>query len=355
MNCIDIEVGYEEAKKQISNVCNLFRSNYSHASPIKVFETSYIVADKNYIFYASHNNGFQKDSILKVDLVAHKDDMLKQLDIFKNLNDNGIIKYEDKVLIIDSLYFFQQGLDNQNNEIKLLNYWISLENLFANFKPDILDQNNNCTKFDQISLFVSKFIAYRNIYHFGWEIYYYIDKLQRNIHRSFDCVYSDLILPEKLIEEANLTPQNIFDAPDKTYLYKFIDSIDEIIKINNKRPLANILLNDIKQFYTDNKMAEKIIKDKESIISNELLLIYRLRNKIVHNANYNGNFLKYHVIQLEDIIHTVLLYLEDIFSKVNNATTIQDAFINNYIEEESFIEKLKTNESFTLYNMLKEE
>ena len=110
-------------------------------------------------------------------------------------------------------------------------------------------------------------------------------------------------------------------------------------------------LEELKGILNNNDNAKKFLQDNEIKLKEMLLLIYRLRNMIVHNAQYNITFLDYYAKQIERIAAEALrviifVYLDT--SKNSMYELIMDMYIHNKIELQ---EELKTKD---VYNLMKE-
>ena len=119
--------------------------------------------------------------------------------------------------------------------------------------------------------------------------------------------------------------------------------------MNNEVDIDN--LEEINNILFDNNMANNFLNDNEIKLRDMLLLIYRLRNMIVHNAHYNITFLDYYARQIEKIaaeaLRTIIfVYLDT--SKNSMYELIMDMYIHNKIELQ---EELKTK---NIYKLLKE-
>ena len=133
-------------------------------------------------------------------------------------------------------------------------------------------------------------------------------------------------------------------------MFGFIDNLEELKNnLQNEVDIDN--LEELKGILNNNDNAKKFLQDNEIKLKEMLLLIYRLRNMIVHNAQYNITFLDYYAKQIERIAAEALrviifVYLDT--SKNSMYELIMDMYIHNKIELQ---EELKTKD---VYNLMKE-
>lgn len=100
-------------------------------------------------------------------------------------------------------------------------------------------------------------------------------------------------------------------------------------------------------------MAKEFVRSNEINLREMLLLIYRLRNMIVHNAQYNITFLDYYAKQIEKIAAKTLnaiigWYLKT--AKNDMYELIMHIYIHNKIELE---EEMKTQNIYDIIKKLK--
>ena len=76
------------------------------------------------------------------------------------------------------------------------------------------------------------------------------------------------------------------------------------------RAIIREKIEDTLGFYADTTFAKKLIESYLKEIKNDVLLLYRYRNKIVHNAHYDNTILPYYVEKIRryagDLLRTVI-------------------------------------------------
>jgi hypothetical protein len=101
----------------------------------------------------------------------------------------------------------------------------------------------------------------------------------------------------------------------------------------------------LKDFYHNKDFTIVKFKEFELQIKNEILMIYRLRNLIVHNAQYDYTLLPYFTWKIESLTGN---FIRKIISERNNGNNdFRDILIGIYYEKEKLINDIK-NKSIDL-------
>ncbi len=177
------------------------------------------------------------------------------------------------------------------------------------------------------------------IYQIGWDFYNYLFHLynsKQNDKRLLE-------LPKEVAKKCMLEPV----YPKRIYLKDFLDNLGLLEKsINQKIILEKISF--ISKFYFDISFAKKHLLEKIEDLKNDILLIYRLRNKIVHKAHYDNNILPYYIQKIEKYSSTLLQELLSGY-KQNNKITQEEIFSKRYIHSKIIISKLENGVSIDFF------
>jgi hypothetical protein len=182
--------------------------------------------------------------------------------------------------IIESLNWKKKAVESFNVNEKILWFWVSLENLMN-------DGNNRSS--ENIFFYVSKYLAIYQFYNFVWKHYYKLIDISRFGLISYrkkdnkDLRDLDVIL--------GLDSDNKENNQQNYYLKDFIENIDLIQSKFEKEELLYYQLEYLKLIFNNPEKLKKILEDFENISKEKLLYVYRIRNKIVHNANTEENTL----------------------------------------------------------------
>jgi len=218
----------------------------------------------------------------------------------------------------------------------LLWYWICIENLFTkefgNVSNWLLESKVHETPF-KISLeILPRMRTIYLAYHIGWNVYNKVNSVVSKIMRLPN---DSLKLPQSLLEKANLLREH----GKKIYLANFIKALPEIKKYIKSELLLD-QINDISMFYSEKEYTVKMLDEKIKNAKSEVVMLYRMRNKIVHNANYDNFLLPYFLSSANqfagDLLNRVLelyykegiLRLEEIMLRIFSEYDILRAKLN---------------------------
>lgn len=190
----------------------------------------------------------------------------------ENKKYNEVVKfYSNKILqkniplidrnIVNSIYWKRKAIEVVDDNQKILFHWIALENILSNT--------------DNIFRIVPKLLAKVELYGFAWTHF----KILKNLIGETPFFPKIVNLPQQLIISIGLNTNTI-------HIKKFINQIDKINKHIDKNSLFYDELNYLKSIFTDTDKCIELLDSFEKNISEKLIYVYRIRNKIAHNA-YN--------------------------------------------------------------------
>lgn len=130
----------------------------------------------------------------------------------------------------------------------------------------------------------------------------------------------------------------------KIYLKSFIDEL-AVIEHEVKRTIVKEKVTLAKKFYQNEKNIQKKMLDKwKETAQNEMLLLYRLRNKIVHNAHYDYTILPFYLEKARTFAGMILRYSIKELNE-NLSLSLKDILLKPIVEMRLIEEKLKNNET----------
>lgn len=228
--------------------------------------TQYIVLDDKNKRIAT---GF---SLSKVFLPYRHSKYIKE---FINNSDKNYLEYYLRLLkqddliginkqIKDSLNWKRKAMEATNYNEAILWYWVSIENLF--------NSENGATKL--IFDFAPKILTQVYIHHFIGQTYTNI------LDRAFS--FGDDNISHKAREIMKNTLQNM---PKNMTHKEFIEKVKEICENFNKNSFFYDRLQDFREKFEKKGEFKKFIEKYKKQIEQELIFLYRIRNKIVHNAS----------------------------------------------------------------------
>jgi len=200
------------------------------------------------------------------------------------------------------------------------------------------------SKITLIQEIASRLLLCRYVYQYGWDVFHELDSLIKYNNRNNEKIN----ISDDILDNAGL-----YSDPKKeghiVYLYKFLDNLSEIISSTKDEIMLEKLIS-IKELYFNNNIAKIKIKSLFNDIKNEMLLLYRIRNKIVHNAFFHSPFMEYYVNKLEFIVSMIFF---DIIDK-KGKKTFEEKIIKKYVEYENITNRLKRDVNYTLYQYIKD-
>lgn len=326
MNVIVLQAGQDiknakiDAVKKIGRICDFFKLFNNSKAKLQLDDSSYRVLfeDKSLYSWAMGND---KNKIGPYDIIRDPESTKDVNNLFEKIYLNENITKNDKSIIFDSLHFFRKAIESDSQEEILLNFWISLERLF-------LDFDTFSSKFERTCTFVQAILIERFIFLNGWNCYNLIDNLLKSKTGHRTGFVQEIDFPKELQIKANIG--EYLSLPLTIELKKFIDCIPEI-KNYSKNLVANDIMQNIYDFYKNHKKAEKEITTKIEEIKSVLLMIYRQRNQIVHNARYDKTLIEYNIAQIKSIVTIVLV---DLLNALEHSNSLKDVIMNFYIKYE---------------------
>ena len=335
-----------ELIEKVFDVLRLYRPKYK--SDFKVISASYIILDENYSDVGMQQGRNKENPELEYYFFLDLHDEIKlrkESDVHKYFNKYCTIvhkAYEDlnsiEKKIMYSMHWYRKGNESNINEDKLLNYWIAFENIFSkDFEYEEID--NKIKLFSIIKENFPPIGILESILNILEETYLYIKELYF-AHRKL------LIIPEKVVEASKIDPP----TGSTINLKDFLDNIPSLIDVINYKVIKEKLIF-IKKLYSDNNFLKKYIKQNEKNIKNDLLLIYRLRNKIVHKAHYDNRILPYYVKKIEKYSRILLIEVNEKYIK-NQKLNLKEIILSSHIKIEMLENKIKNNLHIDLFNEL---
>lgn len=240
----------------------------------------------------------------------------------------------DSKKLLRAIHWYQKGRTVKSAEDKLLFHWIALESLLKsseNIYNSIVGKKDSRI-LDCMQKICAAIIAKNYFRNHCVNMYINLNDLTQNWNNYYD-------LPSELIEKAGLNMKE----GDKIYVNKFFDNLQSIEDCLNCE-IQKTIIHELGEFYKD----VSGIKQEEKEIKDIILLTYRLRNLIAHNAVYPRYIINHYANQLQGICSVVLWHIMESYRTLNmsldeicvDISTKYDEFILNIDDE---IAKLKAS------------
>ena len=328
------------AKAKLEEVLDIMMLTYRTKSPITIATNIYaVVADGREISMSISVKGNDPQ-------MASRDEMMRYLDaldltdvdgdVFKFMSDKhqvlevgqGVLKRRLK----NAAHWYAKAVAADKDVDVLLYSWFAIEGLLKvedKTKAEMADRNKEMNSLKVIQEFVTSIIC-KSYYH-GYlrETYRNFLFLTNEYHNYYD-------ITEVLISQAGLN----LKAGDKYRDSDFLNAVPAMIGCINDDIVKDELAQ-METFYQN----EEGIKEKTNQLCDDLLMIYRLRNMIVHNAALSCVNLSFYAREVMFIAQRVIRYVIDnaggnktIDEIVLGAKLDYQMFLQNYDDE---LRKLK--------------
>lgn len=352
--------GFDSARKQaleiIETSLDIIRL-YSHSeTPLRVKQNNFHLVNCENLHISSrfssdgkkHTKDYHSFDMSK-SFFCTKDNneyLSKLYDLFLN---NEIARSPLSARLIYSLHWYRKAFETNNIEDKLLNYWIVIENLmtFDSKNENIVlkdkEERDKFTLIEEIVPFIELSCTLKK---FAKEVYIYFDDLIHNlelnpvtINKTFLEMYKDDI------NKCQLGSQWV---DKKINLVEFVQNVN-LLKLCFKRKLIENKIVFVDKFYNDTTFTKLEVEKSLKQTKQDLLLIYRYRNFIVHNAHFDNNILPYYVMKAENIAGNLLG--EILYQHVqDNTKSQQENLIQIRIKMERMIKRLDSNVPVDLWD-----
>lgn len=346
MHVIDQEAAKLTAIEMIQKSLDLLRCFFVPKTTFDILQEEYLIVDENgrevgFSYSLSHRVLWYKwhDSL---NLKEHNNDLTEVIgsDLLEKTKD-FLFKPIDKQSNIEqkitrSLHWYRKAEETDNLEDRLLNYWIVIENIMCRERTDanlILPKSKRETEFILAKELVPPIQISQFVYCVGWELYWYLHDL---LHSSQNA-RKLLTLPKELVEQCNLDPKE----DTKIYLQPFIENLKNICN-EVDRIIIKKKVEFTDMFYSDNSFAKKQIEVYTQSVKDDILLIYRYRNKIVHKAHYDKIILPHYVEKARKYAGDLLRTVMHEYS-LEPKLSVEEILIGELAKVNRIIEKLDKN------------
>lgn len=314
------------AKSKIENALDILACYFKFKTEVSLNESNFIILnDQNRIIYSSSSrrkddkfmNYFEALNFKEFD--SHIEELREYNFLWKEENNNETISK-----IKNALHWYRKAEQSNKDADKMLNYWIAIENLF-NTKEDIKEDifNNTCkNKFSLIQEIIADEQIFKFVYEYGWELFYYFRNKVNSIMNKSN-------IPKILIQKGQLKP----NVGTNIYLEKFIKILPELKKYENNLFILE-KIDSVINFYSDSNFTKNIIMNHIEQVKIDVLMIYRFRNLIVHNAHFDNTLLPYFVWKTRTYCGGILRYF---ISSYKDNIKLSDIIFNIHINKEKFM------------------
>jgi hypothetical protein len=317
-----------EAITKLENALDLISCYFSTKTSLYLNDSNYTIINEKGRIISSSVSRDKRDLLIKFEDSLDLFEREKQLKELKEKtfiwNDNRKDR-KSSLKILNALHWYRKAEDSNKYEDKILNYWISIENLFnleRDINIDVLNDRHK-NKLQLIQETIASLQIFAFVYEFGWELYYYYYSIVNNPF------VIESPLPDVLVQKAQLKP----NKNEKVYLKYFVDSLDEIRNYEKNLFIID-KINTIKEFYTNPSQTRKIVEEQILHVKNDVLMVYRFRNLIVHNAHFDNTLLPYYVWKIRNFAGKLI---RKVIADFERDIELPDIFIRLHLSKEEFL------------------
>ena len=292
MQQFDAPAAVKEAAETIEKTLDLLRTFVTSDLPFKLMTNSYIKVspDGEYWGGGVRNKGsddqayrhFRSVDLSEMGKSAFGEEFLRSAGqhLFKMRHSDS-----EGLRLAHSLHWYRKAEESQTSEDRLLGYWIVLENIVSverSGRNVILPEKQKETKFSLIQELVP-----------ALDTCLYVVGAARRIHRHLFWLLScstngrpHLTLPQEFLSKSLLSvpPNASIDLPT------FVNQLTAVADVIDRKVVKDEVLS-VQKLLTDVSSAKDEIASRVKATKDELLMLYRLRNRIVHNAHYDNALL----------------------------------------------------------------
>lgn len=326
---------FDNIKQELDNVLDILYNYHNIECKIEIDYSRYIVFDENKQVAGEgmtreYDENFKRE-VRPLDY-NYRNDTDKLDEQYNNYSEH-ILKNENKTsqIIKSSVRYFRKSKETNRLEDKILNYWICIENLFnivIDFPEYILDKKENDRKFNKIYSILPYIIVKNNIVNDFWNAY---DYFNRRYSYEKDSLIKDLNSESKEKLQFDKESINLINFIDN---YELLDGISELDIDKDKYKYYFDLLNDKCEI-------EKYIEIDLNKTKETILLLYRFRNMIVHNAQYDITFSNIYEKQFEILVLKLLSVVINEYYNSKGKDDLKNIIVNRYINQKQTILDIK--------------
>jgi hypothetical protein len=314
------------AKSKIENALDILACYFNFKTDVSLNESKYIIVNKDGRMLFSTSGRGKDDRFMNYHDALNFNEIESHIDNLKEFSFlwNSKLNSETVSKIKNALHWYRKGEQSTKEADKMLNYWIAIENLF-NSKEDIkkdIFKDTNRSKFNLIQEIIADEQIFKFVYDYGWELYHYFSNKVGNHFNKSD-------IPEKLIKLGQLNPE----LGTSIYLEKFIKVLPEL-RDYEKNLFILDKIDSVIKFYSDSSFTKSEILNHIEQVKTDVLMIYRFRNLIVHNAHFDNTILPYFVWKTRSYCGGIL---RKFINSYKENSKLSDIIFEIYIEKEKFL------------------
>ena len=351
--CITVQAynvndAHNQALKKLDNYINILKI-ISSLDNYKICDNNCVILDATrkmiQVTYSSYKNEYDRRKFEREIRAINENDFFydkKVKELSKKMenliySDENIKNKTDKVLL-NSIKKYSEAIDTSNEQEAFLKYWSALESLFDEGLSLIKSDNKIDNMLEVLSIYLVYIEKYEELHNLYNELNIATSK------QYFNSVPEIIKLPKKILKKLGWTKESNKKSISLDLLIEYREEI--LKKVNDYYYYSKI--ENTKMLYTDTKTAFAILNDYKEKCENNIIMIYRIRNQIIHDAYCNDIPIEFYLPLLKKMVNSFLNTVIDEYIKCKNMT-ISEIIYSIYSKSILLINNSKEN---TLQSLL---
>jgi hypothetical protein len=336
----DREAGLEMAVQDAERAIDLVSAYIAGPRPYRINRDSYRIGDDakrlagSTFYFPSDQLRFAESTNLKDVKLSLRDERLTAAAAIQSSMVDTRCDTEKR--LVWGFRWLRKAEEATRSEDTLLFSWVVIETLLGSDDPGFAISADG--KPSQVGR-AMEIIPAVDVKYLRWAV---LRVLRARLRQAVHSVPRQTELPPALSSEAGLDM-----IPYQTYnLGRFLQVIPQLRVHLSGRRLDDWLAH-AQRFFSDPKFAAEAYERRLRTLRDQVALIYRLRNRIVHSANYEHPFMSYHADQARHLAEAALKTVFDAYSR-NTESTVSDVLARVLTDVQLLIERLKAGEKLDL-------
>lgn len=328
---------FEKVKQELDDALDILSFYHNIQCKIEVDYSKYVIFDENREFIGEgmtneFNENFKREvKPLNYNYNKSNDEVNEEYNKYSKYILNNF-SYSSRI-IKQSIRYYKKAKEATRLEDKILDYWICIENIFNAINIDlpnsILDKNEKDSKFNKIYSLIPYITLKNRLILVYWKVYEFFmnsDRYARNFNLK--------ILTDDEMKKLQFNGEEI-NLIDFIKYYEILDNKFNLEIIQDIYLKYNKMLTDSR--ITTDYINKSIRKSKDI-----LLILYRYRNMIVHNAQYDITFSKFYIKQFDLIASMILNTIINEYYINEGNKKLEDIIIYQYTNNKQLAIILKS-------------
>ena len=328
---------FEKVKQELDDALDILSFYHNIQCKIEVDYSKYVIFDENREFIGEgmtneFNENFKREvKPLNYNYNKSNDEVNEEYNKYSKYILNNF-SYSSRI-IKQSIRYYKKAKEATRLEDKILDYWICIENIFNAINIDlpnsILDKNEKDSKFNKIYSLIPYITLKNRLILVYWKVYEFFmnsDRYARNFNLK--------ILTDDEMKKLQFNGEEI-NLIDFIKYYEILDNKFNLEIIQDIYLKYNKMLTDAR--ITTDYINKSIRKSKDI-----LLILYRYRNMVVHNAQYDITFSKFYIKQFDLIASMILNTIINEYYINEGNKKLEDIIIYQYTNNKQLAIILKS-------------